>query len=663
MFDGTLQSLLIRMFQEQDMKFIKAIQGGKLVLGGNPSGEYGGPDNPAGFVGKLSQRNVCYDTDEFASSGSTSGGSEPCLVNNLNRIRGGYAMGDNFLENRHVQWGTSGGSISARSIPFSSGSISADNVRDAIGEAYQHGGGGHDFDGNTWIIGDGADADFASPAAAQSDASVADGDVLLIHPGTYDGFTLTKRLTIIGMGDTANNDIDIGRVVVSGLTTAMDIQAGAAFRYIVFEDDDITINTNETVSFKDCRNADYNLTCGAYAVDVTLKGCYLYDVTFDAATGGNLYIRNCDGGFGIDHGAAHLYVDNSDYSPPISGTGLRTTTPNEHAEKTASTASPVQVMDWVADSTGAPAAGFGVRHLFSLEGGAGEGQDAAALDVQLSDPTSGSEDSYIRWLIRVAGAALSEAWRVDERGVLLPSGRDSFPNIYTSALPGRGLASRLINPSGLTDVTCHFRCGASAGAGHLAAYGWDTAAPFGGVPTSLNYSQAGDYLTFTDKSAPWTKHFLRRAVTNAAASWQNKSLIARVRVGLNHWGGIRLDDGTDDNYVEFMIDASSVTAGSRVVFRYRDNAGAVNTVNSAFNTPNTHYYVMQLYCYYSAPSYTVYVYLVAEDGKSLLFTNHSLMGWTTPPPVAGRVGLLCDPTVAAAAGNPVSFDWFYCEFT
>lgn len=421
MFDGTLQSLLIRMFQEQDLKFIKAIQGGKLVLGGDSSGEYGGPDNPAGFVGKLSQRNVCYDTDEFASSGSTSGGSEPCLVNNLNRIRGGYAMGNNFLENRHVQWGISGGSISARSIPFSSGSISADNVRDAIGEAYQHGGGGHDFDGNTWIIGDGDDADFASPAAAQSDASVADGDVLLIYPGTYDGFTLTKNLSLVGgIGDSGNDGIATGRVVISGLSTAMDIQAESSFQHIVFEDDDVTINTADTVSFEHCRNSDYNLTCGAYAVNVILKDSYWYDLSFGSATGGQLYVWHCDGGFSIDHGAAALYIIASDYSAPIVGSGARYTTPDEHAEKTAATSTPVQVMDWVADSTGAPAAGFGVRHKFSLESGAGEGQDAAAIDVVWEDATGASEDSAITFNLRVAGAALAERFRIGGLGATVP---------------------------------------------------------------------------------------------------------------------------------------------------------------------------------------------------------------------------------------------------
>jgi len=322
-----------------------------------------------------------------------------------------------------------------------------------------------------------------------------------------------------------------------------------------------------------------------------------------------------------------------------------------------------RIINWAHQTTGTAAAGFGLGHLFKLENAAGTEENAAATDVVWEDAGSGTEDSAIVDYIRVDGAALSEARRVNEKGVLLPSGRDLFPNVYTNALPGRGLASRLINPVGLTTTTCHFRCGAAAGAGHLAAYSWDTAAPFGGVPGYLYYSYAGDYLLFTDTAAPWEKHYLRRTITNAAASWQGKSIYARVRVGLNHWGGIRLDDGTDDNYVEFMVDASSVAAGSRVVFRYRDNGGAVNTVNSAFNTPNTHYYIVRIRCYYSAPNYTAYTYLIAEDGSVLNFQSHSLMGWTTPPPVAGRVGLLCDPTVAGAAGNPVSFDWFYCDFT
>jgi len=266
---------------------------------------------------------------------------------------------------------------------------------------------------NVWIVAT-SGGDFTEPGDANDSADVAAGDVIWVMPGTYDGFTVTKNLTFVGLGDTANDGIATGRVVISGLSTAMDIQAESSFQHIIFEDDDVTINTTDTVSFEHCRNADYNLTCGAYAVNVILKDSYWYDIAFGSATGGQLYIWHCDGGFGIDHGAAALYITASDYSAPITGSGARYTTPNEHAEKTAATSTPVTVMEWTLDSTGAPAAGFAQRHEFKLESGAGEAQDACAMDVVFRDPTSGAEDSAYVFFTRTAGDVLQERFEIGE---------------------------------------------------------------------------------------------------------------------------------------------------------------------------------------------------------------------------------------------------------
>lgn len=64
--------------------FIGGTQDGRMVLGGvsGPDGGSGIP--PAGFIGKLNQRYVTYDTTEAAST-ATSG--NPSLVDNLNHIR------------------------------------------------------------------------------------------------------------------------------------------------------------------------------------------------------------------------------------------------------------------------------------------------------------------------------------------------------------------------------------------------------------------------------------------------------------------------------------------------------------------------------------------------------------------------------------------------
>lgn len=427
---------------------------------------------------------------------------------------------------------------------------------------------------NVWIVA-ASGGDFAEPGDANDSADVAAGDVVWIMPGTYDGFTVTKNLTFIGLGDTAGDGVATGRVVISGLTTPLDIQAESSFQHIIFEDDDVTVNTADTVSIEHCRNADYNLTCGAYAVNVILKDSYWYDLSFGSATGGQLYVWHCDGGFSIDHGAAALYITASDYSAPIVGSGARYTAPDEHAEKTAATSTPVQVMDWVADSTGTPAAGFGLRHKFSLESSAGEGQDAAALDIQLSDPTSGSEDSYIRWLIRVAGAALAEAWRLNNSGVVLPFGFDFYPDGNEAGVQER--------------EDCWI--------------GWDEHFDVSALPAGWSWAAdgAGDFTA----GAPGTVSFVpnslfqfggnastaafcyRSVVATYAPSLHFAAMMCHRQLALNQVG-IRIDDSGDpaNHYVELYMDWVT-GAGVRVVGRYNNGGGVTSVTQLTNQAPQT----------------------------------------------------------------------------
>lgn len=110
------------------------------------AGADGGAGAPAGGVrGQLPQVFVCYDTSELTTAGSTStAGSSPSLVHNLNRIRGGWSIGDDAIRERHMYWaagdpGTSG-CIDASHVPFfsSSGCVPDGNVRDAIDWLYYH---------------------------------------------------------------------------------------------------------------------------------------------------------------------------------------------------------------------------------------------------------------------------------------------------------------------------------------------------------------------------------------------------------------------------------------------------------------------------------------------------------------------------------------------
>ena len=70
---------------------------------------------------------------------------------------------------------------------------------------------------NTLTVDDDGPADYSSIAAAIAAPEVADGDVLIVEPGSYDGFTLGKALTITGRGGGARPTIT-SKVTVSSVT-------------------------------------------------------------------------------------------------------------------------------------------------------------------------------------------------------------------------------------------------------------------------------------------------------------------------------------------------------------------------------------------------------------------------------------------------------------
>jgi hypothetical protein len=420
-----------------------------------------------------------------------------------------------------------------------------------------------------WLIGDGPGAHFTTIAEAHNHASVNGGDVLLVYPGTYDGFTCTKALSIIGLGVAADPTVSFGLVTISGLTTQLNIQAETAWKNIVFSEDDVAVNTYYKVTFEKCY-IEYSIASGAYDVDLEIKDSTLYGVDCSAATGDEMRIYDCRGKAGIGafevaHGAADLYLDDSEIDESLlSGTGERYTIPDVHVEKTSATASPVEVMNWRADSTATPAAGFGVRHKFSLESGSGEGEDAAAIDVVWEDAGAGTEDSAIVDYIRISGAALTEARRLNEKGVVLPTGFDFYPDGNEA-----GVQERL---DGWNDWDEHFDVSSLPSGWSWAA---DAAGDFtAGAPAVVDFSE-DSLFKFGGSSS--TAAFCYRSLV---ASWIEKTFIAQLchQALPSSQVGIRLDDSSDpaNHYVEIYLDWVT-GSGVRVIGRYNDGGGATST--------------------------------------------------------------------------------------
>jgi len=284
--------------------------------------------------------------------------------------------------------------------------------------------------------------------------------------------------------------------------------------------------------------------------------------------------------------------------------------------------------------------------LVDLNGNA----DAIVLDADGDTSISAPTDDEID--VEVGGADVAE-WKAG--GLYYGAGIESFPNN-----DARGIATRFVNPSGLTAWTAHFRTGETTGPGNgtLASYSWQ-GAPLNGTPTIHSYTYAGDYLA-AQASGAGNRHFLSTAISNVAGSWQNQSLYARVATGKGTEAGVRFDDGTDDNYVELYVDGLG-DATYQLKFRYRDNAGGVTTVTSNLIVPVDRLVNIRLYSYYSGGNYEAYAYMVQETGLDINITgfNHILTGnWAAGPPAAGRAGLMIKDIA-----NYGVFDWFYNTFT
>jgi hypothetical protein len=216
----------------------------------------------------------------------------------------------------------------------------------------------------------------------------------------------------------------------------------------------------------------------------------------------------------------------------------------------------------------------------------------------------------------------------------------------------RGLFVRVVDRTGLGGYTDHFRSGSIP-----TGYAWQ-GAPFTGTPPAgyVYYSINNDYMWLAGSGG--AKSFLSKAITNAAASWQNKSITARVRTGYGTEIGVRVDDGSDDNYAELYVSGALVDGTQRLDFRHREGGGAVSTTNTGVIIPCDNLMVILLLCSWSDPNYRFIGYTLAEDGgqTNIAGVDTGVVTWC---PAAGRVGLLGNVN----DGNYGSMDFFYNTFT
>jgi hypothetical protein len=209
----------------------------------------------------------------------------------------------------------------------------------------------------------------------------------------------------------------------------------------------------------------------------------------------------------------------------------------------------------------------------------------------------------------------------------------------------RGIATRFINPIGVLFVTDHFRSGSIP-----ASFAWQ-GAPFDGTPSYLNYSASSEYLMATAINVG-NKIFLSKAVTNSAAAWQNTGIYVRCAAADNYEVGVRIDDGTDNNFLEaFMVGLGNAT--QRLDFRYKVNP-TTTTINSGLIIPATQMTTFVLYVFWDGANYAGVSWPVSESGNPLNAGLSSVfLSWM---PAAGRVGVF---EKGVNTGGLPLWDWFY----
>ena len=214
-------------------------------------------------------------------------------------------------------------------------------------------------------------------------------------------------------------------------------------------------------------------------------------------------------------------------------------------------------------------------------------------------------------------------------------------DVYPAGEPAAGLFARVANVIGINLIDDHFQSGTIP-----TGYSWISDGIFDGAPGNLNYSYRSSYMTTILSSTP---NFLAKSVTSCA----NLNYWARLATGLSSDIGIRIDDGSDDNYAEVYLDAGAL--GSSVLsFRYRAGGGAVTT-NTGPTLPQCFFYTLRLYCYEPSDRY-IYTYLVNETGDATVITgfNTPIITWTP-----ARVGIV----LRNNSGSWAIVDWIYTTFT
>lgn len=212
-------------------------------------------------------------------------------------------------------------------------------------------------------------------------------------------------------------------------------------------------------------------------------------------------------------------------------------------------------------------------------------------------------------------------------------------NVYLDG-DKNGLLNRAINFN-LVPIT-HFRTGAMPD-----GFAW-AGAPFA-TPSTIQWSQAGDYGVFADGT---NIAYLYKSIANG----RNKVLSARYGVIHNASIGFRIDDGTDNNYVQ----AALVYVGNGAAqwkAQQRTGGGAVVSTD-LIQAPANIFYACQMWAYQNTGStFVPYLYWLYENGVESIVWSGSQVSW-----IPTRMGFVIN-AITANKGGYAMIDWWWDSFS
>lgn len=199
---------------------------------------------------------------------------------------------------------------------------------------------------------------------------------------------------------------------------------------------------------------------------------------------------------------------------------------------------------------------------------------------------------------------------------------------------------RNVDRRGRAVYTDHFRSGNIP-----AGFAWIADGTFNGAPAAIDYNDRGTYL---QSRADNTPHFLADAIT----TYDDKALHARVTIGQTAELGIRIDDGSDNNYAQIILDPDNL--GSYTVnFRFRAGGGAITD-----NAGPTHlcgeFVIIRLVWASATP--LINGRIIGEHGRGVTISGFTTgaLAWTP-----SRIGFV----YYINNGDYTYADWFYSDFS